>query len=144
MGFEALDILKGIKRLFEKIKENDYKVEIEYIRAVNKKGNKEALKALNSVFEVKDSDWRGIGVIKKSGLKLKNKYKEFDAEKKFKVKLPKIQFKKNCICGEVLQGAKSPSDCKLFGKTCIPRKPFGPCMVSSEGTCAAYYKYGEK
>jgi hydrogenase expression/formation protein HypD len=96
---------------------------------------------MESVFRPKDSDWRGIGEIKKSGLKFKNKYKEFDAEKEFKISLPKAKVPKGCVCGEVLQGIKSPRDCKLFGKKCTPQNPVGPCMVSSEGTCAAYYKY---
>jgi len=90
-----------------------------------------------------DAEWRGIGVIKKSGLGFKKKHERFDAEKVFKVKVPKPAKPKGCICGEVLQGIKSPKDCKLFKSKCTPRNPIGPCMVSSEGSCAAYYKYGE-
>ena len=142
-GFDEIDIVKGIKRLVEQIKSHRYTTEIEYKRAVTKEGNIEARRVLDSVFEVKDSDWRGLGMIKESGLKLKDKYRQFDAEKEFKVKLPKAILPKGCICGEVLQGIKGPRDCKLFGKVCTPRKPVGPCMVSSEGTCAAYYRYGE-
>ena len=142
-GFDTVDILKGIKRLVKQIKNHKYKVEIEYKRAVKKEGNKTAKQILNSVFEEENAEWRGLGVIKKSGLKLKEKYRDFDGKKKFKVKLPKITPKKSCICGEVIQGIKTPKECKLFRKTCTPRKPIGPCMVSSEGSCAAYYKYGE-
>jgi hydrogenase expression/formation protein HypD len=144
MGFEDADIIKGIKRLVEQIKNGESKVEIEYKRAVSKRGNIKANRVLNEVFEPADADWRGIGRIKKSGLKFRKKYSSFDAEKKFKVKVPESRTPKGCVCGEVLQGIKSPKDCKLFGKKCTPMKPVGPCMVSSEGTCAAYYKYGGK
>jgi len=142
MGFEPVDIIKGIKTLINKIKRHDYKVEIEYKRAVKKKGNIAAQKVLNSVFKPEDAQWRAIGLIKKSGLGLRKEYKEFDAKKAFKVKLPKASKNKGCICGEVIQGIKSPGNCKLFKKICTPLNPVGPCMVSSEGTCAAYYKYG--
>lgn len=140
-GFDTIDILKGIKRLVEQIKNHEYKVEITYKRAVKPKGNVTARKILNSVFEIDDSEWRGLGVIKKSGLKLREKYRDFDAEKKFKIKVPKTHKMHGCICGEILQGIKSPRNCKLFRKLCTPQNPIGPCMVSSEGTCAAYYKH---
>ena len=140
-GFEEIDIIKGIRRLIELIKNRTYKVEIEYKRAVNKEGNIKARRMLNSVFAVCDAQWRGLGVIKKSGLQLREKFKEFSAEKKFKVDIPGAKEPKGCICAEVLQGISSPRDCKLFRKKCSPGNPVGPCMVSSEGTCAAYYKY---
>ena len=142
MGFEPVDIIKGIKKLIDKIKNHDYNVEIEYKRAVKKKGNIAARKVLNSVFKPEDARWRAIGLIKKSGLGLRKKYKEFDAKKAFRVKLPTSSKNKGCICGEVIQGIKGPGNCKLFKKICTPQNPIGPCMVSSEGTCAAYYKYG--
>jgi len=141
-GFGDNDILKGIQRLVEKIKASSYNVEIEYKRVVKREGNIEARQVLSSVFNTRDSEWRGIGIIKKSGLKIRSRYREFDAESKFKVNLAKPRQIKGCICGEVLQGIRSPKDCRLFKKGCTPRKPIGPCMVSSEGTCAAYYKYG--
>ncbi|MFH1868198.1 MAG: hydrogenase formation protein HypD [Candidatus Omnitrophota bacterium] len=141
MGFDDIDILKGIKRLVEKIRSRSYGVEIEYSRAVRKNGNAKAMQVLRSVFDVKDSQWRGLGEIKLSGLKLKNKFSGFDADKRFKVKVPESSIPKACACGEVLQGIKSPKDCGLFRKACTPRNPIGPCMVSQEGTCAAYYKY---
>jgi len=141
-GFGDMDILRGIRRLVEKIKASSYNVEIEYKRVVKREGNIEARRILSSVFDTKDSEWRGIGIIKKSGLKIRSKYRQFDAEKKFKVNLPKPRQIKGCICGEVLQGIRSPKDCRLFKKGCTPRRPIGPCMVSSEGTCAACYKYG--
>lgn len=142
-GFERTDILKGIERLVKQKKNNESKVEIEYKRAVTRDGNTVARKVLNSVFEARDSEWRGLGVIKKSGLKLRKKYQSLDAERAFDVKIPKSHKTKGCVCGEILQGIKSPKECRLFKKVCKPRYPVGPCMVSSEGTCAAYYKYGE-
>ncbi len=141
-GFETIDILKGIERLINQIKNREYKVEIAYKRAVKKEGNPTARKILGSVFEASDSEWRGLGIIKKSGLKLRKKYRDFGAETRFKVKIPKTRKMRGCACGEVIQGIKSPRDCKLFKKTCTPQNPVGPCMVSSEGSCAAYYKYG--
>lgn len=140
-GFDEADVIKGIKSLIKQVKKHQYKVEIAYKRAVRKQGNARARRVLASVFAVSDSTWRGLGVIKKSGLKLKKEFKEFCAEKEFKIKLPKAVEPKACACGEVLQGIKRPRDCKLFKKRCTPQNPIGPCMVSSEGTCAAYYKY---
>ena len=141
-GFEPSDIIKGIERLIRKIKDKDYTVEIEYKRAVKKEGNKTARGVLDSVFKVDDAEWRGFGTIKNSALKLKNAYKNFNAEENFPVKIPASRKKQHCICGELMQGLRSPKDCKLFRKACTPRSPVGPCMVSSEGTCAAYYRYG--
>ncbi|MFH1553071.1 MAG: hydrogenase formation protein HypD [Candidatus Omnitrophota bacterium] len=141
-GFDEDDIVKGIKRLVNQVKKGVSTVEIEYKRAVKKEGNLTAKRVLRKVFQVRDTAWRGIGIIKKSGLKLRKEYAKFDAEKEFKVKVPKPALPKGCICGEVLQGIASPADCKLFRKKCTPTSPVGPCMVSSEGTCAAYFKYG--
>ncbi|NQT95344.1 MAG: hydrogenase formation protein HypD [Candidatus Omnitrophica bacterium] len=140
-GFEDMDILKGIKRLAEKIRDNSYNVEVEYKRVVKKNGNPKARNVLNAVFKPHDSDWRGIGEIKKSGLVFRKEYRDFDADREFNIKIPKPAPQKGCLCGEVLQGIKSPKDCKLFRKACTPKRPIGPCMVSAEGTCAAYYKY---
>ena len=140
-GFDTIDVLKGIERLIRQRKNGEHAVEIEYKRAVKRDGNKHARRILDSVFEAKDSEWRGLGIIKKSGLKLKKEYRGFDAEREFRVKIPKAPKRPGCICGEVLQGAKAPADCRLFGKACTPDRPVGPCMVSSEGTCAAHYKY---
>ncbi len=140
-GFEASDILKGIYLLLKQIKEKNFKIEIQYKRAVSEKGNQKALEVLFKVFEPCDSEWRGIGKIEKSGLKLKKEFEKFDASLKFNI--PEINSKENpkCICGEILKGIKEPIDCKLFRKVCNPLNPVGPCMVSSEGTCAAYFKY---
>ena len=141
MGFEASDIIKGIKSLIKQIKSHESKVEVEYKRAVNKRGNKTAQNVLGTVFKIEDTEWRGLGVIPKSGLKFKDKFKNFDAEKEFKIKTKKHKKIHGCICGEVLQGLKAPRECKLLGTACTPSRPIGPCMVSSEGSCAAYYKY---
>ncbi len=140
-GFEDIDIVKGITRLIRQVKNNEHRVEIEYKRAVKEGGNLKAKKIMQKVFEIRSSEWRGLGKIKKSGLKLKGEYRSFDAEKKFKVKLSRGTKKPGCICGKVLCGIKTPLDCKLFKKICTPHNPIGPCMVSLEGTCAAYYKY---
>jgi hydrogenase expression/formation protein HypD len=142
-GFEDADIARGIKRLVEQVREGRSEVEIEYERAVTRNGNTKARKVLDAVFEPKDAEWRGLGKIKKSGLKFRMKYRGFDAEREFKIKTRKTLTPKGCICGEVLQGMKMPKDCKLFGKKCTPMDPVGPCMVSSEGTCSAAYRYGE-
>jgi hydrogenase expression/formation protein HypD len=140
-GFDEADIIKGIERLIKQIRKGTCCVEIAYKRAVKKEGNIRAMQTLFSVFEVTDSRWRGLGVIKESGLVLKREFTGFSAEKKFRVKIPGAVEPKGCICGEVLQGIKSPKNCRLFRKKCTPQAPVGPCMVSSEGTCAASFKY---
>lgn len=142
-GFDDDDIVKGIKRLVDQVRGGVSKVEIEYKRAVKKEGNIKAKKVMDMVFELGSAEWRGIGKIPKSGLTLRKKYESFDAKKEFNVKVPKPIVPKGCICGDILQGISSPRDCKLFKKKCTPGNPVGPCMVSSEGTCAAYYKYEE-
>ena len=140
-GFEPLDILQGILMLVDQIIEKNPKVENQYKRVVKRHGNPKALAIIDTVFTPVDTEWRGIGMIPKSGLLLDKKYSVLDAEKEFS--LPEIKTKPDvgCICGSVLKGIKTPLDCKLFGKKCIPENPVGACMVSSEGTCAAYYKY---
>ena len=140
-GFEPLDILQSILMLIRQVKLENPKVENQYNRVVKASGNKEALRLIDEVFLVKDSEWRGIGNIQKSGLGLSKRYAEFDAEKN--IDLPEVETKidKGCICGSVLKGIKIPTDCSLFSKKCNPENPQGACMVSSEGTCAAYYRY---
>ncbi len=142
-GFEPLDIMQGILMLVKQIEEDSPKVEIQYQRVVKPSGNKLAQRAMEEVFKIVDSEWRGLGIIPKSGLAIKGDFSGFDAEKSLKIKpVRKSAGKKGCICGEVLKGLKEPRDCRLFGKTCTPEYPVGPCMVSSEGTCAARYAYG--
>lgn len=141
-GFEPIDILQGILNLVRQIAENQPRIDIEYRKVVKPDGNKKALEILYTVFSVADARWRGIGLIEKSGLAFTRVFERFDATKKFSVKVPKSVEPKGCICGKVLLGLNSPVDCKLFGTKCTPLSPIGPCMVSSEGSCAAYYKYG--
>ncbi|MFH1782986.1 MAG: hydrogenase formation protein HypD [Candidatus Omnitrophota bacterium] len=140
-GFEPLDILQGILMIIDQIKNGKALVENQYKRVVKKEGNKKAVNLLKDVFKEVDTEWRGIGVLKKSGLELSKKYSKFNALINFSI--PKITSKpdKGCICGSILKGIKKPIDCKLFGKRCTPINPQGACMVSSEGTCAAYFKF---
>jgi len=141
-GFEPLDVLQSIYMLLKQIKEKRAEVEIEYFRAVHPQGNRIAQELIDEVFEVSDVMWRGLGTIPKSGLRLKSKFSDFDAEKEFQPKTRKSKENPDCACGEVLRGVKKPTQCKLYRRICTPEEPYGPCMVSSEGTCAAYYKYG--
>ncbi|OGS46546.1 MAG: hydrogenase formation protein HypD [Elusimicrobia bacterium RIFOXYD2_FULL_34_15] len=142
-GFEPSEILEGIFMILKQIKTKKPIIEIQYKKVVKKEGNPFAMKLLYSIFEESDSQWRGLGIIKKSGLKFKYKYKKFDALQKFKTKLKNAKEPVGCLCGKILTGTVKPIQCHLFGKKCNPSNPIGPCMVSSEGTCAAYYKYGQ-
>jgi len=143
-GFEPLDILQSIYMLVKQIKEAKAEVEIQYTRCVKPSGNERALSMLYEVFEPTDSNWRGIGRIPGSGLKIRKEYSQFDASLHFEIPEHQISEEKSgCICGEILRGIAIPLDCPLFGKTCTPEEPVGACMVSSEGTCSAYYKYGK-
>jgi len=141
MGFEAMDILTGIYMILRQIVTNKPSVEIQYKRAVRYDGNKQAQKVMKEVFKEVDSNWRGIGFISQSGLTLNDKYDEYDALKKFSINVSYSKEPGGCKCGDVLKGKVIPFDCPLFGKRCTPENPAGACMVSSEGTCAAYYKY---
>jgi len=140
-GFEPLDILEGIYLLVHQIVRKQSQVEIQYKRVVKPNGNPVAKKILAEVFEVCDSNWRGIGMIFKSGLRLKKKYSAYDSEKVFKLKPIRAKETKGCLCGMVLKGVKKPQDCRNFATVCTPENPLGPCMVASEGTCSTYYKY---
>jgi hydrogenase expression/formation protein HypD len=139
-GFEPLDILQTIFMLVKQIEEGRAEVEIQYKRIVKPEGNKIALEKVNRVFETVDSEWRGIGKIPLSGLEIREKYNQFNA-RKFNVLVEKTKKFTACRCGEVLRGMITPIECLLFKKVCTPEDPKGACMVSSEGTCAAYYKY---
>jgi len=143
-GFEAEDLIAGVVSLLNLIKNNDSKLINRYHRVVKENGNSVARDIMFKVFEQEDTPWRGIGIIPKSGLKLKEEFQNFDAEKKFPVTPPEPKEHPGCRCGELLRGLISPYDCSLFGKACVPENPVGPCMVSTEGPCAAYYKYGRK
>ena len=142
-GFEPTDILQAIYMLVIQHETNNQKVEIQYTRAVKPEGNAKAQKLLNKYFSFRDDWWRGLGVLKNSGLCLKEKYSVFDAEKQIKVDVEKTKEEKGCICGEILKGLKIPTECKLFDRACKPANPIGACMVSSEGACAAFYKYNK-
>jgi len=143
-GFEPMDILMTVEMLVRQIETGKPEVDIAYRRGVKPEGNSKALDMINRVFKVESADWRGIGVIPGSGLKIRNDYGMFDAALNFNVELPPVKEPAGCICGEVLRAIKTPEQCPLFSKVCSPENPVGPCMVSSEGTCAAYYAYGEK
>ena len=140
-GFEPVDLMQSILMLAEQIENKNPKVEIQYKRAVFPEGNKKAQKIMAEVFEPCDSWWRGLGILKDSGLKLRKEFKDFDAGLCIPVKIEETKEDKGCICGEILKGLKKPEDCKLFGKACTPSDPVGACMVSNEGACAAHYKY---
>lgn len=139
-GFEPLDILQSIYMLIKQIEEGKAKVEIQYKRVVKPEGNKIALRKLKKVFSIVNSNWRGIGNIPQSGLEIRNEYSRFNA-RKFKITVEETKEFAGCRCGEVLRGMITPIECPLFKKVCTPEDPKGACMVSSEGTCAAYYKY---
>jgi len=142
-GFEPLDILQSVWMLLKQLTEGRCEVENQYQRIVPEEGNKEALDAVNKVFELRDFfEWRGLGSIDHSGVKIREAYSHYDAEKKFSVPNLKIADPKSCQCGEVLKGVIKPWECKIFGTACKPETPLGALMVSSEGACAAYFNYG--
>ncbi len=140
-GFEPVDILKGILATVKQLENNKFVVENEYKRLARKEGNIPAQKTMFEVFKITDRSWRGIGEIAQSGLRIKDKYAEFDADKIFKLENFKVEEPKICISGEIMQGLKKPSQCPAFGKECIPENPLGAPMVSSEGACSAYFRY---
>jgi hydrogenase expression/formation protein HypD len=128
--------------LLEQIASGRTEVEIQYKRVVREEGNQKAVSLMNEYFEPCDANWRGLGTIPLSGLRLKNSFNRWDVKKAFDIEIPDSGEPKSCLCGPVLRGVKIPTDCSLFGKTCTPEHHVGACMVSTEGTCAAYYKYG--
>ncbi len=141
-GFEPSDILQALILLVRQKRENRAEAENAYPRAVTWAGNGRARAVLDEVFHLLDTPWRGLGIIGGSGLAIREQFAGFDAEKKFAVRLPASVEPKGCLCGEILRGRKNPPLCPLFGSRCTPINPVGPCMVSSEGTCAAYYRFG--
>ena len=142
-GFETADLLKSLILLARQVGTGDIKVENAYPRAVAWEGNQRAATMVDEIFEPADMDWRGLGRIPQSGLKIRKKYAAFDAEVRLEVTLPEALEPKGCLCGNILKGMNTPRECPLFNSRCTPANPIGPCMVSSEGTCAAYYKYGQ-
>ncbi len=142
-GFEPLDILQAIEMLLTQIREGRCCVENQYTRCVSEAGNPRALAILDEVFEVRPQfEWRGLGFIPNSALKLRPEFAKWDAELRFEVPRVRVEDPKACQCGEVLKGAIKPWECKVFGTACTPETPIGTCMVSSEGACAAYYNFG--
>ena len=139
-GFEPLDILQGISMLIEQIEANRAQVEIQYRRVVHDEGNPIALSKIYEVFEEDEGNWRGIGIIPNSGYRFKKSYNEMDV-RNFDVEVEPSKEHPECLCGEVLQGIKTPLECRLFKAVCHPENPIGPCMVSIEGTCHTYFKY---
>ena len=141
-GFEPLDMLQSIVMLLGQLKACEAKVENQYKRVVPWEGNRTALKAMNDVFELRPYfEWRGLGFISQSALRLRDSYSEFDAEQRFNIPGVRVTDPKAAQCGEVLKGVLKPAQCKLFGKECTPEHPVGALMVSSEGSCAAYFNY---
>ncbi|RPH90138.1 MAG: hydrogenase formation protein HypD [Calditrichaeota bacterium] len=142
-GFEPIDILQGIFTAVEALQQQRYIIDNQYTRAVVRQGNLRAQKLLEEVFTIVDKKWRGIGVIPQSGLHLNDDYAEFDAERAFAVVQTTAQESSHCMAGLVLQGRVSPLQCSAFGRECTPEHPLGAPMVSSEGACAAYFRYGD-
>lgn len=142
-GFEPLDVLQAILMLIRQANEGRAVVENQFTRAVTPDGNQKAQRLVADTFDVRPSfEWRGLGSLPDSGLRLKERFAAFDAERRFAVPGRAVPDHKGCECGDILRGVKKPSDCKLFGTVCTPENPMGSCMVSAEGGCAAHYTYG--
>lgn len=140
-GFEPLDLLQGILMTVMQLEHGEYKVENQYTRAVLREGNTRAKESMEEVFTVTDRAWRGIGTIPQSGLEVSHHYKKYNARLKFRLDLPQAEENKECISGDIMKGLKKPLQCPNFGNRCTPEHPLGAPMVSSEGSCAAYYQY---
>ena len=144
-GFEALDVLEGVTMLLEQLASGRAEVELQYHRAVCRDGNPTALGMIERVFRPCDASWRGIGVIPGTGLEPNDEFSYYDARRRISVPEPQgvEDLPRGCGCGEVMRGLKQPAECPMFGKACTPARPVGPCMVSTEGACAAWYRYGD-
>ncbi len=140
-GFEPVDLLEGLSMVVTQLESGRHEVENQYARSVRREGNRSAQQVLAQVYEICDRPWRGLGVIPRSGLRLREEFRPFDAEKRFQVDTITVQEPAECRSGEVLQGLISPDQCSAFASRCTPEQPLGAPMVSSEGACAAYYKY---
>jgi hydrogenase expression/formation protein HypD len=140
-GFEAYDLITGVLSLIDLLEKDEKVLKNGYTTVVKENGNEHAKKIIEQVFDVTSSVWRGIGEIPGSGLKIKDKYAHYDAERKFPATPPPVKEHPGCRCGDLLRGVITPPECPLFDKVCSPENAVGPCMVSSEGPCAAYYKY---
>lgn len=140
-GFEPVDVLQGIAMIMRQLHEGRAEIEIAYSRGVMPQGNPVALAAINEVFETCTATWRGLGEIPGSGYRIREEFSDFDAMRRFQPEVEPTREHKGCRCGDVLRGIMAPSDCPLFRTVCTPENPVGPCMVSSEGSCAAYFRY---
>ena len=142
-GFEPLDVMQAVLMLVRQVNEGRCEVENEFSRAVDRDGNLSAQALVSEVFELRTSfEWRGLGEVPYSALKIRPVFAEFDAERRFELGYRPVADNKACECGAILRGVKKPTDCKIFGTVCTPENPVGSCMVSSEGACAAHYSYG--
>ena len=142
-GFEPLDVMQAVSMLVRQVNQGRAEVENEFTRAVTRDGNLAAQRVVSEVFELRSSfEWRGLGEVPYSALKIRPAYAAFDAERRFELTYQPVPDHKQCECGAILRGVKKPTDCKLFGTVCTPENPMGSCMVSSEGACAAHYSYG--
>ncbi|MGA9334379.1 MAG: hydrogenase formation protein HypD [Rudaea sp.] len=141
-GFEPLDVMQSIRMLVQQINEGRACVENQFTRGVTREGNRKAQALVADVFELRPRfEWRGLGELAYSGLRIKSEYADFDAERRFDIEVQPTRENKACQCPAIIRGIKKPTDCPIFGSVCTPRNPIGSCMVSSEGACAAYYKY---
>lgn len=141
-GFEPVDILQAILALVEQVEEGSATSAIAYTRGVSKGGNPHAQRVMSEVFELGPANWRGVGVVADSGLTIRPAFAAHDTRRILAIDAGESREPSGCICGAILRGANTPNDCALFGAQCTPADPVGPCMVSSEGTCSAYYRYG--
>lgn len=143
-GFEPLDVLQAVWMLVRQLNEGRYEVENQFIRAVTREGNQKAQALVAEVFTLRDRfEWRGLGEVPYSALRISETYQPWDAEKKFALQYRSVADHKACECGAILRGVKQPQECKVFGTVCTPDNPLGSCMVSAEGACAAHYTYGQ-
>ena len=140
-GFEPLDVLEGIAMIMRQLHEGRAEIENAYARGVMPEGNPVALAAIDEVFDTCTATWRGLGPIEGSGYRIRDEFADFDAMRVHEVEVEPTIEPKGCRCGDVLRGIMAPSECPLFRKVCTPENPVGPCMVSSEGSCAAYFRY---
>jgi len=142
-GFEPLDVMQAVLMLVRQVNQGRAEVENEFTRAVTRDGNRAAQAVVADVFELRERfEWRGLGEVPYSALKIRPAYAQFDAERRFGLQYQGVPDHKQCECGAILRGVKKPTDCKLFGTVCTPENPMGSCMVSTEGACAAHYSYG--
>ncbi|MEE4296990.1 MAG: hydrogenase formation protein HypD, partial [Wenzhouxiangella sp.] len=141
-GFEPLDVMASIVMLIRQLNEGRAEVENQFKRGVSREGNAKAKAMVADTLELRpEFAWRGLGTVPYSGLRIKDKYASFDAEKRFDLAEKEVRENKACQCPSVIRGVKKPTDCEIFGTVCTPRNPIGSCMVSDEGACAAYYRY---